>query len=289
MWKNYLYQEKVQRYKHNLNDNGIVKNIKEVLYMQLSNIEKIQKSFTFQSKNFETKEMNFSKEEYLNYVVSCIKPSSSDSVLEAAAGTCACGRYLTQFVKSVTCLDITAAMLEVGKNEALKSGINNINFVNGNIEDMPFPDNSFDIVISRLAFHHFTDINMPFKEMVRVLKPNGKLVLIDMEAAEESLRNIEDEIETLRDPSHVKNLSKSEILRLFYENEIEIVKCESTKIPVSLYEWMKLTGTPAKIQNEIKKKITEDINLGLKTGFCPYVENGNIFFHQRWLLTIGKK
>lgn len=110
-----------------------------------------------------------------------------------------------------------------------------------------------------------------------------------MEAAEESLRNIEDEIETLRDPSHIKNLSKNEILKLFYENDIEIIKCESTKIPVSLYEWMKLTGTSDKVQNEIKKKMMADINSEIKTGFYPYIENGNIFFPQRWLLTIGKK
>lgn len=119
--------------------------------------------------------MSFSKEEYLDYVVSCIKPSSSDFVLDAAAGTCACGRYLAQFVKNVICLDITTAMLEIGKKEAFKTGIDNISFVNGNVDNMPFLDNSFDVVISRLAFHHFTDINMPFKEMARVLKPNGNL------------------------------------------------------------------------------------------------------------------
>lgn len=50
--------------------------------------------------------------------------------------------------------------------------------------------------------------------MVRVLKPGGKLVMIDMEAADEPLRKTEDEIETLRDPSHVKNMSKNEMLEL---------------------------------------------------------------------------
>ncbi len=60
-------------------------------------------------------------------------------------------------------------------------------------------DNRFDIVISRLAFHHFSNPYRCFSEMARVVKPSGKLVLIDMEAAEHTLRDTEDQIETLRD------------------------------------------------------------------------------------------
>ena len=50
----------------------------------------------------------------------------------------------------------------------------------GNAEALPFPDCSFEIVLSRLAFHHFPNRGKPFAEMVRVLKPGGKLVMIDM-------------------------------------------------------------------------------------------------------------
>ena len=64
--------------------------------------------------------------------------------------------------------------------------------------------------------------------MVRVLKPGGKLVMIDMEAADEVLRNTEDEIETQRDPSHVKNLSKAEMLNLFGTHGLAVEKCETT-------------------------------------------------------------
>ena len=71
-------------------------------------------------------------------------------------------------------------------------------------ERLPFLDDGFDIVISRLAFHHFANPKRCFSEMARVLKPGGKLVVIDMEAAEETLRAVEDEIETLRDPSHMR-------------------------------------------------------------------------------------
>ena len=255
----------------------------------MSNIEKVQKCFTYMSKKFETKDMNFSKEEYLKYINTCINPQKENSVLEVASGTCACGRSIAPFVRNVTCLDITEAMLNVGKIKAEEENVNNIIFVKGYAENLPFLDNSFDIVISRLAFHHFSDIKVPFKEMVRVLKKGGKFVLIDMEATEEKFRKIEDEIETLRDPSHIKNLSKSEILELYNQNSLKLVKMESTNISVSLENWMNFSGTSKKIKVQIRNKMIDDINSGLKTGFNPYIENEKICFYQRWLMTMGVK
>ena len=110
---------------------------------------------------------------------------------------------------------MTTAMLAVGKAEAEKQRLCNIDFVQGDAEQLPFSDNSFDIVISRLAFHHFSNPKRCFSEMTRVVKTGGKLVVIDMEATEEPLRNTEDEIETLRDPSHMRNLSKDEFTEMF--------------------------------------------------------------------------
>ena len=60
--------------------------------------------------------MNFTKQEYLEYTVSCVNPDKIDTVLEVAADTCICGRALAPYVQSVTCLDMTQAMLDIGKN-----------------------------------------------------------------------------------------------------------------------------------------------------------------------------
>ena len=257
--------------------------------MSGTNIKEIQESFTIQAGNFNDASMNFSEEEYLAYTVSEAAISKTDRILEVAAGTCACGRAIAPYAASVTCLDVTPAMLGTGKMEADKKQLYNMVFVKGEAGSLPFLDESFDIVISRLAFHHFTDVQKPFSEMKRVLRPGGKLILIDMEAAQEELRDRKDEIETWRDPSHVRNLSLGEIRELFLENALDVMKCESTKIPVNLQAWMNLTKTADAMQKKITGCMVDEISGRDKTGFMPYQKDGEIYFDQRWLLIIGKK
>ena len=223
----------------------------------------------------------------MNYTISRVAPCRENTLLEVAAGTCACGRSFAPMVRTVVCLDATVPMLRIGQQEADKEHLSNMVFIKGYAEELPFLDNSFDIVFSRLAFHHFTDVTAVFSEMVRVLKPGGKLVMIDMEAATEPLRKTEDEIETLRDPSHVKNLSKTEMLSLFETHGLAIEKCETTEMPQRLENWLALTRTPEPMQRKITERMRSELAGGEKTGFSPYVENGT--FNQKWLLLIGRK
>lgn len=257
--------------------------------MNPKNIELIHRSFEIQAPNFNSASMNFSDKDYLNYILSSVKPCKTDIMLEVAAGTCACGRAFAPLLQTVVCLDTTAAMLQVGKQAAQDSHLANMVFVKGNAEELPFLDDSFDILFSRLAFHHFTDTENVFREMVRVLKPGGKFVFIDMEAAEESLRKTEDEIETLRDPSHVKNLSREEMLELFSIYNLSVEKCEITEMPTCLNNWLDLTKTPDNIRQTIYDRLTADINGQEKTGFYPYQTDKGICFNHKWVLILGKK
>ena len=162
-------------------------------------------------------------------------------------------------------------------------------FIKGFSEDLPFLENSFDNVLSRLSFHHFTDVETSFKEMLRVLKPGGKLIVIDMGATVKELRKIQDEIETLRDPSHVKNLSTEEIQSLFEKYRLELKEKDITEIPQNLQNWMKLTKTPETTQQQIIQRMKNELNGGLKTGFFPYIKDEQIYFNQRWVFISGKK
>ena len=140
--------------------------------------------------------------------------------------------FLMNFPELDGIADMTAAMLEMGKAAAERDRLQNIKFMQGNAAELPFADGSFDIAFSRLAFHHFPEPETPFSEMARVLKPGGKLVMIDMAAAEEPLRKTEDALEILGDPSHVRNLIRSEMLALYEARGLFVERCETVRMPV---------------------------------------------------------
>ena len=171
---------------------------------------------------------------------------------------------------------------------AVQEDIHNISFVTGNAMNLPFEDETFDLVLTRLSLHHFTEPQRPFREMQRVLKKGGKLVVWDMEATAENLREVNDYIETMRDASHTRILSRKEFETLFAD-EFVIQHEETILVPVNLQSWMNLTNTPEGVQKEIVKRIEIDLNGGNKTGFYPYRKEGQIFFDHRWLLLIGVK
>ena len=246
----------------------------------------VKQSFKVQAEKFAAYHM--SKAEYTDYLIKRVAAQGNEHALEVAAGTCICGRALAPFVKDITCLDLTEEMLAQGKKLAKESQIRNISFQTGNAEKLPYEDETFDLVITRLSLHHFVNPEKMFHEMKRVLKKGGKLVVWDMEATEESLRAIDDKIETMRDPSHTRILSRKEFEKLF-ENDFTLQCEESTLVPVNLKSWMELTNTPADVQKNIVALMEADLAGGDKTGFAPYVKDAQIMFHHRWLLLIGIK
>ena len=111
--------------------------------------------------------------------------------------------------------------------------------------------------------------------------------MIDMIAGDESLRDEVDRIETLRDPSHVRNLSLSEMRTLYKENGLTIGIQEQTDIPVSLEAWMDLTQTPESVRDKIRDLMQQDLIGKYLTGFSPYEKEQNIYFMHHWIFNCG--
>ncbi len=104
-------------------------------------------------------------------------------VLDIAGGT---GDLTLKFSKlvgstgQVILADINASMLNVGRDRLTDQGIvNNIDYVQANAESLPFPDNSFDCISIAFGLRNVTDKNAALRSMYRVLKPGGRLLILE--------------------------------------------------------------------------------------------------------------
>ena len=100
-----------------------------------------------------------------------------DQVLDVACGT---GLVALEAMKilgtaeNITCLDPSEGMLAVARTKLPAR------FVQGRAEQMPLPDNSFDFLTMGYALRHVSDLEVTFREYRRVLKPGGKLLILEV-------------------------------------------------------------------------------------------------------------
>ena len=254
----------------------------------MEQIETVKREFTKQAKNFEAYQTIFSKEEFNALALEQIRMTGKERALEVAAGTCAFGRAIAPHIAHITESDATEAMLKIGREQGEKAGVANAEYVLAEAEHLPFEDNSYDIVVFRLAFHHFADAEAAMQEMCRVLKTGGKLVIVDMAARQEHLRKTADGYERLRDPSHVKCLSETEFEALTACCGVVKDFTYLTRIPVKLSAWLDLTGVRGDTRDKIVSAMKDDIAGITQTGFEPYKQDDEIMFDHRWFLYIGK-
>ena len=106
-----------------------------------------------------------------------------DHVLDLGSGAgndCFVARSFVGEEGKVTGLDFTDAMLEKARINLEKIGFTNIDFIKGDIENMPLPDHTFDVVISNCVLNLIPDKEKAFHEIYRVLKPEGHFCISDV-------------------------------------------------------------------------------------------------------------
>lgn len=120
---------------------------------------------------------NMCKKDYPD-VLAELEKEPFTALLDCGCGT---GPMLTLLHKKYpdkhyTGIDLTPKMIEVAKRKNMKD----VELIVGDCENLPFAENSFDVVICCESFHHYPNPQDFFNSVYRVLRPNGRLILRDM-------------------------------------------------------------------------------------------------------------
>lgn len=105
------------------------------------------------------------------------------AILDIAAGTGDLSARFARIVGSegrVVMADINESMLRIGRDRLLDRGIaGNLELVQADAQNLPFADNSFDCITIAFGLRNVTDKNMALRSMLRVLRPGGRLLVLE--------------------------------------------------------------------------------------------------------------
>ncbi len=194
----------------------------------------------------------------LEVVVRFARPEPEAVVLDVSTGAGHTALALAPHVARVVATDLTPEMLEVARRLAAQRGAKNVEFQEADVRALPFPDASFDIVTCRTAAHHYPELVGPVREMGRVLRPGGRLVVSDtVSPADEVADWFINAVETLRDSTHVRDWSVAEWQGAFSASGLALENSEEMLLEIEFQSWVERSATPPELQAVLVAMLTQ--------------------------------
>lgn len=159
-------------------------NIKPYKDSELGKKEQVAKMFDAISENYDGLNRVISlgiDVSWRKKVVQLVGENSSKQILDIATGTGDLALMMASLnPDKIVGLDISAGMLDVGRQKIAKANLTNtIEMMVGDSENMPFENDTFDAITVSFGVRNFENLNKGLTEINRVLKPNGKLVILE--------------------------------------------------------------------------------------------------------------
>jgi ubiquinone/menaquinone biosynthesis C-methylase UbiE len=217
---------------------------------------------------------------------------SESLAIDVACGPGTFTRPFASPVRRAVGVDLTPAMIEKARAEAARADITNIEFVRGDIYALPFADGVASILACGYAFHHMQEPARALAEMARVLRPSGRVAIVDLIVPEGPGGEIQNTIERARDPSHTSAHSVSQFRDLIKDAGLRLLSEELRPHWYDFDLWMRNAGSLPGDANYVQvRRMMEEIMTHDISELSPrYSEKtGSLEFLHTVLLLVAEK
>ena len=225
----------------------------------------------------------------LDRMIEVVRPDGG-VVVDIATGAGHTAYAFAPYVDRVIATDITPAMLKLTRQTSREREIENMDFVFALAEELPFQTSALTGLTCRMGAHHFNDVPRFVQETFRAVKPGGWFLLVDTIGDEDDDADAQvDHLERVRDPSHRRNLRRSEWTELVERTGFKVEHCEETRKAIDIEDWMERMRVP-----EADRQHLRDVVKTAKGKFAEYLQpaitrNGKVYFHLKELLLFATK
>lgn len=182
-----------------------------------------------------------------------LAPRPGERALDVATGGGHTARALAEAGCEVTALDATPSMAQ-----ALRRQARTLAALLGDAHALPFREGAFGIVSSRIAPHHFADLQKAVGEMARVLGPGGRLYVFDLTTPDDPRSAVLiNTIERLRDPSHVQSWSPGAWRSALAGAGLVPERLETPASELDLEPWLARAAMPADREREVRRLLAD--------------------------------
>jgi ubiquinone/menaquinone biosynthesis C-methylase UbiE len=236
----------------------------------------------------------------LERLVALLAPQPGERALDIATGAGHTAAALAPLVDSVVASDITQEMLTEAAKLARKRDLANMQIAVADAEQLPFPARSFDIVVCRLAAHHFPQPQRFVAEAARVLKRGGRFGLVDniapdsevlhgATAAEvEATAQRYNAFEKLRDPSHGRALALGEWREVIAAAGLVVTAAEWATKDMDFADYVRRMGCDEATRERLAAELTSGPG-PLRAFLAPRESEGGLTFHLHEAVIVAKK
>lgn len=190
---------------------------------------------------------------HMEFLVGMTSPKANETILDLGTGNGYMAFPLAERYKAakVIGLDIVEETLKRNKKRAYDIGLGNLEFRAYEGIEFPLENESIDTIITRYAMHHFPDLKHSFREMYRVLKPEGKVIISDPTPNNEDHCCFADKFMRMKPDGHIRFYYLHEYKEMMMQADFKYISNTMTEIRFPRKEADKYSDILASTDNAI--------------------------------------